>query len=143
MTIKDIMTRKPATCTRDTGIQEVVKMMVDCDCGAIPVVGSNGQNNKPIGIITDRDIVVRLIAKGQNPLEKTAGDAMTESTVTVRQSENLDQAARQMEKNQIRRIVVVDDSNAIVGILAQADIARQASDDLTGEVVEEVSKPQR
>lgn len=141
MTVRDIMTRNPATCTWDTKIQEVAKMMADRDCGAIPVVGSNGQNNKPIGIITDRDITVRLVAKGQNPLDKTAGDAMTESTVTVREGDDLEQAALRMEENQVRRIVVVDNNNKIVGICAQADLARQAPEDLTGEVVEKVSEP--
>lgn len=133
------MTSNPATCSPSTGLEEVAKMMVDCDCGAIPVVDSS----RPVGIVTDRDITTRVIAKGQNPLQKRASDAMTESTVTIAQDENVDRLAQMMEEKQIRRVVVTDQNDQCVGIVAQADLARQNADRRTGEVVEQVSQPSR
>lgn len=140
MHVKDLMTESPSVCTPDTGLQDVARLMVEHDCGAIPVV-ENDQGGKPVGVITDRDITVRTVATGQNPLQQRAVDAMTDTTVTVRPSESADRAADLMEQKQVRRLVVVDDDDACVGILAQADLARGAPDDQTAEVVEEISEP--
>lgn len=137
------MTGSPATCTPETSLHEVARMMVECDCGAIPVVAGNGQSGRPTGIVTDRDIVVRLVAQGQNPLEKTARDAMTESAITVRDDADLERCAKLMEENQVRRILVVNDEGNITGICAQADVARHGHDELTGELVEEISEESR
>ncbi len=139
MKVRDLMTSNPATATRDTPLQEVARLMVEHDCGAIPVVESNGQQGRPVGIITDRDITTRIVAKGQNPLEKTARDAMTDSAVTCRADHDLQHCADVMEEKQLRRMIVVDDSGRVAGIIAQADIARHASDEVTGELVEQVS----
>lgn len=141
MTVRDIMTKSPASCTRDSSLQDVARLMVEHDCGAIPVVAGGGQKNKPIGVVTDRDITVRLVARGQNPLEKTAGDAMTESTITIRENGSIEQCAQLMEEHQVRRLIVINDDGNIVGICAQADLARHADEELTGEVVEDVSQP--
>ena len=140
MTVQDLMTSSPATCTPDTPLPDVARTMADEDCGAIPVVESKG-SNRPVGVVTDRDIAVRVVARGQNPADKTAADAMSEGAVTVRASANVDEAARLMKDRQIRRLVVVGDDGAIVGILAQADIARAGRDAQTGDVVEEISEP--
>lgn len=141
MNVRDLMTKSPAVCTPDTGLQDVAGMMVEHDCGAIPVV-ENTQGGKPVGIVTDRDITVRTVAVGKNPLQQRAADAMTRTAVTIGPDESIERAADLMEQEKVRRLVVVD-GDVCVGILAQADLARRASDDLTGELVEEVSEPSK
>lgn len=136
MTVGEVMTRNPVSCPVDAGLEGVARQMVEHDCGAIPVVEADG---RPVGIVTDRDIVVRLIAQGRNPLECAARDAMTEGALTVREDMDLDEAAERMQAQQIRRAVVVDGAGKVCGILAQADIAKE-DEDLAGEVVQAVSQ---
>lgn len=140
MTVQEIMTREPDCCLRSTALQDVARLMSDCDCGAIPVV-EDMQSKRPIGIVTDRDIVTRVVAKGEDCTQRQAEAAMTPSTVTVREDANLREAESAMKEKQIRRILVVDEDGRCVGILAQADIARHRSDSETGDVVEEISEP--
>ena len=139
MNIEEIMTESPACCTPDTSLQEVAKMMVDNDCGCIPVVDDKG-SKMPVGMITDRDITCRVVANGQNPLDLTAQDAMTTTVVSVTRDTSLEDCCNLMEESQIRRVVVVDETGACCGIIAQADIANNAGDKKTAEVVQEVSK---
>jgi CBS domain-containing protein len=139
MNVKDIMTENPACCTAETSLQEVAKMMVEHDCGCIPVV-ENSETRIPVGVITDRDITTRIVADGKNPLDLTAGDAMTASVVAVTPDTSLEECCNLMEDKQLRRIAVVDDTGACCGILAQADIATNAGDSKTAEVVQEVSR---
>ncbi len=139
MQVKDIMTADPACCTADTSLQEVAQMMVDHDCGCIPIV-ENKDSKVPVGVITDRDIATRVVAKGKNPLDLTAGDAMTASVVSVTPETSLEECCNLMETEQIRRVTVVDSNGGCCGIIAQADIANNASERKTAEVVQEVSK---
>lgn len=139
MLVKEIMTENPACCTADTSLQEVAKMMVDNDCGCIPVVEDTA-HNKPIGTITDRDICCRSVAEGKNPLEMSASDVMTKNVITVTPDTSVEDCCNTMEDNQIRRVVVIDDNGSCCGMVAQADIANNASDNKTAEVVQEVSK---
>ena len=144
MRVGDIMTENPAVCTPSTNLQEVAMMMVECDCGAIPVV-EDRTTRRPAGIVTDRDIVVRVVARGENPVEQTARRAMTSTTITVSVDADVTEAADLMKRHQIRRILVVNDATGpdqqgVVGILAQADVARAMSDEVTGDLVEEVSE---
>jgi CBS domain-containing protein len=139
MNVAEIMTKDPACCTPETGLQEVAQMMVDCDCGCIPVVDSE-DSKMPVGMITDRDITVRVVAKGQNPLDLTAQDAMTSAVASVTPDTSLEECANLMEESQIRRVAVVDDNGCLCGIVAQADIANNAGEGTTAEVVQEVSK---
>jgi CBS domain-containing protein len=139
MNVRDVMTSNPACCTPDTGLQEVAQMMIDHDCGCIPVV--DGEETKmPLGMITDRDITCRVVAKGQNPLDLTAQDAMTTTVVSVTPDTSLEDCCNLMEESQIRRVAVVDENGACCGIVAQADVAINAGDRKTAEVVQEVSK---
>jgi len=138
MLVKEIMTENPACCSADTGLQEVAKMMVDHDCGCVPVV--NEVSNTPVGIVTDRDICCRAVAEGKNPQDLTARDVMTKNVVTVSPDTTVEECCNLMEDNQIRRVAVVDGSGACCGIVAQADIAVNASGQKTAEVVQEVSK---
>ena len=135
--ISELMTRQPICCHPEDNIREIAKKMAECDCGAIPIVD---QNDKPVGIITDRDIVTRAIAQGKNPLEMECGDCMTSQIQTVRDNADLKECLQKMEANQIRRMIVLDENERVCGIVAQADLARNERE-YAGEVVEEVSQP--
>jgi CBS domain-containing protein len=138
--VKDIMTSDPACCGPTTPLSEVAKMMVDNDCGEIPVV-EQGKNNRPVGVVTDRDITVRAVAAGRNPLEMTAQDCMTSPAITVTPEDSIDACCSTMEENKIRRMPVVDQFGNCCGMVSQADIARSAPEHETAEVVKEVSEP--
>jgi Predicted signal-transduction protein containing cAMP-binding and CBS domains len=139
MLVREIMTENPVCCTPATSLKDVAQLMVQHDCGCIPVV-ENDSTKIPVGVITDRDITCRIVAEGKNPLDLTAGDAMTSSVVAVMPDTTLEDCCSLMEEKQIRRIAVVDGKGACCGILAQADIASHASDGKTAEVVQEVSR---
>ena len=139
MNVKEIMTKDPACCTAESSLQEVAQLMVEHDCGCVPVVDSE-DSRIPVGMITDRDITVRVVAKGQNPLDLTAGDAMTSTVVSVTPETSIEECCNLMEQSQIRRIAVVDENGACCGIVAQADVATNAAARQTAEVVQEVSK---
>lgn len=140
MQVKDFMTSDPACCTAKTSLQEVAKMMVDNDCGEIPVIEDEA-TKAPIGVVTDRDIVCRTVAKGINPLEQTAGDCMTRPVITVKPETSFEECCQIMEDEQIRRVPVVDERGSCIGIVALADVAKQRKKGLTEEVVKEVSTP--
>ncbi|MGI8836547.1 MAG: CBS domain-containing protein [Pyrinomonadaceae bacterium] len=140
MQVKDIMTPDPACATPDTTLQRVAELMVQNDCGEIPIVG-NMASMVPVGVITDRDITCRTVAKGLNPLVMRVMDCMSQPALTVVPDMTIEACCSVMEDAQIRRVVVVDASGACVGIVAQADIARHASKNDAGEVVREVSEP--
>lgn len=140
MTVQEIMTSDPECCTPDTMLPEVGRMMDDCDCGAIPVVNDR-DSKRTVGIITDRDIVVRVVATGTDCNEARVEQAMTSSIVTTRPDQDLREAEAAMKEHQIRRIVVADEEGRCIGILSQADIARHRSETETGEVVEMISEP--
>jgi CBS domain-containing protein len=139
MKVNEIMSKDPACCTRETSLQDVAILMVEHDCGEIPVV-DNMQSKRPVGVVTDRDITVRSVALGKNPLELRARDCMSSPAVTVTPETALDECCRLMEENQLRRLPVVDESGCCCGIVSQADIARNASEDNAGEMVKEVSQ---
>ena len=140
MQVKDVMTPDPACCTPDTTLRRVAEMMVEHDCGEIPVV-EDMASMKPVGVVTDRDITCRAVAKGLNPLTLTASDCMTTPCVSVTPDTSLDECCRVLEEKQIRRVPVVDGGGACCGIVALADIARHARKRETAEVVREVSEP--
>lgn len=139
MNVKEVMTADPACCTSDMSLQEVAKLMVDNDCGCIPVVDDQN-NRKPVGMITDRDITIRTVAEGKNPLDLTVSDAMTANAFAVTPMTSLEDCCNLMESNQIRRVAVVDEKGSCCGIVAQADVAINAGQQKTAEVVQEVSK---
>jgi len=141
MRIKDIMTFNPVCCTMDTNLRDVARMMLDCDCGEIPVV-DNPTDLRPLGVITDRDIVCRVIALGKNPMDFTAGSCMTKPCIAVNPETTVEECCRLLEEKQIRRLPVVDDQGCC-GIVALADIASHRLRDQVAEVVEEVSQPHR
>jgi CBS domain-containing protein len=134
---KEIMTPAPQCCAGETTLNEVANLMVEADCGEIPVTDSS---NRLIGVITDRDIVCRVVAKGKNPSAVTAAECMTEPVVVVNEETKLEDVLAVMEENQIRRVPVVDGSGCCCGIISQADIALVANEQKVGELVREVSK---
>jgi CBS domain-containing protein len=140
MQVKEVMTSDPACCTAETPISEVARMMVDHDCGEIPVV-EDIASKLPIGVVTDRDIVCRLVAKGINPLGTIAAECMSKPIVTVTPDMSIEECCRIMEEKLIRRVPVVDDRGSCCGIVALADIALQTRKNVASDVVKEVSQP--
>lgn len=136
---KDIMTKKVASVLPSTSIIEAAQIMQKHNIGSIPVV----DNNNIVGIITDRDIVVRNIAHGNDPKSTPVSDVMTTNVLTVDQDSNIKEVAAKMAANQIRRIPVVD-NNKLVGILAIGDIATDRRFNMeASEVLAEISMPSR
>jgi CBS domain-containing protein len=138
--VKDIMTPNPACCTPGTGLRQVAEMFVEHDCGAVPVVADLA-SRRPIGVVTDRDIACRAIAAGKNALELEARDCMSSNCIAVPLDTPLDACCEVMEKNQVRRIVVVDGSGACCGMVSQADLALKGKDKKAVEVLKHVSRP--
>jgi CBS domain-containing protein len=138
MRVNEIMTGQPACCTTGTKLSDVARMMVENDCGAIPVV--DGMNEKHlVGIVTDRDIVSRIVAQGKDPSRATAGECMSTDLVTVTADADVDDATRRMEQHQIRRIMVTDGERRLCGVVAQADVAKKAGKKRAADVVQAVS----
>ncbi|HXT01323.1 MAG TPA: CBS domain-containing protein [Elusimicrobiota bacterium] len=140
MKAREIMTKNPVVCTPETGLQAVATMMCDTNCGEIPVVESMS-NQTPVGVITDRDITCRVVAKGLNPRELKAASCMSSPALTVGQDTELQECCEILEGHQIRRVPVVDKQGRCCGIVAQADIVLRCPPDVASEVVKEVSQP--
>lgn len=138
MKVREIMTEDPAGCAPETNIRDVAKMMAENDCGEIPVLD---ERSRPIGVVTDRDIACRIVGQGKDPDRTTARDAMSSPVITVTPEDDVAEAIDKMEENQVRRVPVVDDSGACCGMIAQADIARAASEGDIAELVRDVSQP--
>ena len=141
MQVKEIMTPEPASCTPETPLQKVAQLMVENDCGEIPVV-DNPDACIPVGVVTDRDIVCRTLAKGLNPLEMTVGECMTTPIVSVPANADLNECYKIMEEARIRRVPVVDNGRC-VGIVSLADVAQRVSKADSGEILQEVSVASR
>jgi len=139
MQVREIMTGNPVYGTPDTSLHVIAQMMVEHDCGCIPIVESDDAQS-PIGMVTDRDIVIRAVAENRNPLDLQAEDIMTGGIVTVTPEMSVDECCNLMESKQIRRVAVVDQNGGLCGMVAQADIAVNAPTEITAEVVQEVSK---
>ncbi|HYO14641.1 MAG TPA: CBS domain-containing protein [Thermoanaerobaculia bacterium] len=141
-TVRDIMTENPAVCTPETTARDAARMMEENDCGSLPVVETR-DSMKLIGIVTDRDLALRILGRGQNPDTRIL-EAMTRNVAAVRRDDNLDEVERLMAEQQVRRIPVVDEDGRILGIIAQADLAREqgavGSRDF-GRVLEKISEP--
>lgn len=137
---QEIMTQNPVCCLPEDSIVKAANSMKTQDVGPIPVV-ENEQNRRLVGIVTDRDIVIKAVAEGLNPETTKVSRVMTPNPLTCFPDDDLDDVIETMEQNQIRRIPVVDHNNRLVGIIAQADIAtRLEKTKTTGEVVEQISR---
>ncbi len=138
MDLTSVMTPNPATCSPDSSLREVALLMVQNDCGEIPVVDPS---QRLLGVLTDRDIVVRAVAKSLDTNTVRVSEIMTAPVTSVTVDAGLSDVIQVMETRQIRRVPVIDKDGRLIGIIAQADIALTGSDRKTGNVVEEVSRP--
>ena len=136
----DAMTRDVEYCEPDTNLQYVARKMADRDVGAIPVV-ADMNSMKPVGMITDRDIAIRVVAKGEDPYSMRADQVMSTDLATIDADAPLREAMMLMERKQVRRLMVVDGQGRLRGILAQADVAESASRLESGEMLQQISEP--
>jgi CBS domain-containing protein len=138
MTVSTVMTPCPACCTPSSSLTEVARLMVDNDCGEIPVV-EDMKTRKLAGVVTDRDIATRVVAAGRNSAEACALDCMSTPAISVSPETSLQECCELMETQQIRRVPVVDEQGGVVGIVSLADVVRSANTATTVAVVKEVS----
>jgi CBS domain-containing protein len=132
------MSRDPICCEPGSAIGDVARMMTQYDCGEIPVCDERG---RPIGVVTDRDIVCRMVAREENPLRHLAADCMSRPVITATPTMSIADCARLMETHQVRRLPVVDEGGVCCGIIAQADLATKGCREETADLVERVSEP--
>ena len=140
MQVKEIMSIQPSHCTPESTIQEAAQMMVEADCGAIPVVRAHDHLH-PVGIITDRDITCRAAAKGMDPRRTQVRECMSTALAVISADTPIHECCQIMEKTRVRRLMVVDDEGRLCGIVSQADIALHLPEHDTAEVVREISEP--
>ena len=134
--VRDAMTGNPRVIGRDSTVVEAAKMMREEDVGVVPIV----DGDKLVGTLTDRDIAIRVVAEGKDPNTTKAEEVASREIVTIDPQQDLDEALRLMARHQVRLLPVVEEDGKLVGIVAQADIAKHATDEQTGELVEEISK---
>jgi len=138
MQIKDVMTRGVEVVRPDETLQQAARKMKSIDVGPLPVC----DGDRLVGMITDRDIIVRATAEGRDPKTTPVKEAMTPGVVYVFEDQDIEEAALLMRQRQIRRLVVLDNNKRLVGILSLGDLAEDSGDDqLSGDVLEGVSEP--
>jgi CBS domain-containing protein len=134
--IRELMTSDPCSIDSDKSVAHAAKMMRDEDVGLAPIV----EGKKLVGTVTDRDIAIRVVAEGKDPDSTMVKEIASTDLVTIDPQQDLEEALRLMAKHQVRRLPVVEEDGRLVGVVAQADVARSADDSKTGELVEEISK---
>ena len=140
MTCAEVMTPSPTCCISQHTAIEAAELMQREDVGLVPVIADDGR--KLIGVITDRDIVLKVVAEGRDPRSTAVTEVMSTDVVTCLPQESVETVMEQMASRQIRRIPIVDRDGSIVGIVSQADVAtRIANPQETGQVVQAISEP--
>ena len=134
--VRDVMTDRPRCVTPETLVSEAARLMKSDDVGSLPVL----EGDKLAGIVTDRDIVVQAVAEEKDPRGMPVREVASREVVTIGPEEDLSEALKLMASNQVRRIPVVDESSRLVGILAQADIAREAKEKDSGQMLQDISQ---
>jgi len=134
--VEELMTRDPVTLRPESTCSEAAALMKRQDCGSLPVV----KDGKLVGIVTDRDIVIRGVAGGKDPTHLAVSEIMTAGPVTVAPDTKAEDASKLMSEKQVRRLPVVE-SGRLVGILAIGQLARHESANAAGETLKEVSQP--
>jgi CBS domain-containing protein len=134
--VSDLMTPNPTTIEPSTPVAEAARLMRDQDLGPLPIV----EGDRVVGILTDRDIVIRTVAEGKDPQSVKAGQIASKQLVTIDPDQSLDEAAQLMAKHQVRRLPVCEEDGRLVGIVAQADVALEAPNQQAGHTVQEISK---
>ena len=133
--VRDAMTSNPKTISPNTTPQEAARLMKSEDVGALPIV----EGDKLVGVVTDRDLAIRVLAEGKSP-DTAVAEIASKDVVTVDPNQSLDEAAHLMAEHQVRRLPVVEEDGKLVGVLAQADVAQAGQDVLTGETVQRISQ---
>ena len=133
--IQELMTVKPRTVKAGDSIVDAAKLMRGEDAGIAPIV----DGERLVGVLTDRDIAIRVVAEGKDPAATKVEDVASHELVTLDPEQDLDDALRLMAQHQVRRLPVVEQDGKLVGIVAQADVAKHADAGRTGNVVEEIS----
>ena len=136
--VREVMTDRPRAVTPDTPVSEAARLMESEDVGALPVL----DGEQLAGIVTDRDIVIRAVAKERDPKGMPVREVASKDVATIGPDDSLSDALKLMASAQVRRIPVVDEGNRLVGMVSQADVALEAKEKDVGELVEEISKPQ-
>jgi CBS domain-containing protein len=139
-TLEEVMSKDVACATSEIKLTEIAKMMVDFDCGEIPVVKSL-QDREVIGVVTDRDIVCRTLGKGLNPMDLTVKECMTTDIFTADYDMTVEDCVAIMREHLIRRLPVVDENNKLCGIISQADLVKYVNEDDAFELVQDISQP--
>jgi CBS domain-containing protein len=134
--VREVMTPNPCAIDADKPVVYAAKMMKDENVGLAPIV----EGERLVGALTDRDIVMQVVAQARDPQTVTVREVASTDLVTVDPDQSLDEALRLMASNQVRRLPVVEEDGRLVGVVAQADVAREGSDKQTGELVEEISR---
>ena len=137
MKISDLMSPNPYAIEADKPVAHAARMMKDEDVGLAPIV----EGDRLVGTLTDRDIVTRVVAEGRDPQSVAVREVASTSLVTIDPQQDLDEALQLMASNKVRRLPVVEQDGRLVGVVAQADIAREAKEQQTGALVEEISQP--
>ncbi len=140
MKIDELMTKEPKFCTPDDSVIDCAKLMTEEDVGAIPICESR-DTRRAIGMITDRDIVVRVVAEGKDPhAVPSLREVMTGELITCSPNDDAERARELMKEHQLHRILVVDELGSLVGVVALADLAREFAREHIGEAVQSISK---
>jgi CBS domain-containing protein len=134
--VRDLMTESPHSAAPSDTVVVAARQLRDADIGSLPVL----EDGRLVGMITDRDIAIRVVAEAMDPERITVGDVASSDPVSVTPDDDLDEALGLMARHQVRRLPVVE-NDRLVGILAQADIALGEKEKTTGEVVEAISEP--
>jgi CBS domain-containing protein len=137
--VSEIMTKDPVCCTPQDSVTEAAQLMKREDIGSVPVI-QDRRAKKLVGIVTDRDLALKVLAEGRNPNNIRVEEIMTRNPLSCREDDDLEDCLDSMEKRQIRRMPIVDSQDRIIGIIAQADVATRAGEPgKTAELVEEIS----
>ena len=134
--IREVMTSNPSTIESDKSVADAARIMKQEDAGVVPVT----ENGRLTGMVTDRDIAIRVVAEGKDAQSTSVREVSSRNLVTVDPQQDLDEALRLMAKHQVRRLPVVEEDGRLVGVVAQADVARHGDDAKTGQVVQEISE---
>jgi CBS domain-containing protein len=135
--IRELMTKDPRTVRPDSTAVDAARLMREEDTGIAPITEGDG---RLVGVVTDRDLAIRVIAEEKDPRTTKVTEIASQNLITIDPDQDLDEALELMAEHQLRRLPVVEEDGKLVGILAQADVARHAGPERTGRVVEEISE---
>lgn len=141
MKCEEVMTKNIVFCLPDESVVKAAQLMKSSDIGSVPVV-ENNENRKLVGIVSDRDLAIRVVGEGCDSSKIKVKDVMTKKVLTCHATDDAQKAVDLMADNQLRRIPIVDNNDQVIGIIAQADVATRLNQpQKTAEVVKDISEP--